>query len=110
MVRGMDRVVVVATLTVKEGMEDRALEILRPVVDGTHTEAGCLTYALHRDNNDPLTFVIIEHWTSQVALDNHFVQPHMAELATHAAELLAAPPVVRFCSPLGLGDSVKGTL
>lgn len=106
----MDRVVVVATLTIKEGMEERALAILRPVVDGTHAEAGCLAYAVHRDNADPRTFVIVEHWTSQVALENHFVQPHMAELAAHAEELLAAPPAIRFCTPLGLGDPAKGTL
>ena len=106
----MDQVVVVATLTVKEGMEDRALEVLGPVVDGTHSEAGCLTYAIHRDAADPRTFVVVEHWTSQVALDNHFVQPHMTELAAHAAELLAEPPVVRFCRPLGLGDPAKGAL
>ena len=106
----MDSVIVVATLTVKEGMEDRALEVLEPVVAGTHAEAGCLTYAIHRDNADPRTFVIVEHWTSQVALENHFVQPHMAELATHAAELLAEPPAVRFCSALGLGDPAKGAL
>ena len=106
----MDRVVVTATLTVKEGMEDRALEVLTPVVEGTHGEAGCLTYAVHRDNADPRTFVIVEHWTSQVALDNHFVQPHMVELATHAADLLDGPPVIRFCTPVALGDAVKGTL
>jgi len=106
----MDRVVVIATLTVKEGQEDRALEILTPVVEGTHAEAGCLTYAIHQDNADPRTFVIVEHWTSQVALDNHFVQPHMAELATHAADLLAEPPVIRFCRPLALGDPAKGAL
>ena len=106
----MDRVVVIATLTVREGQEDRALEILTPVVECTHAEAGCLTYAIHQDNADQRTFVIVEHWTSQVALDNHFVQPHMAELATHAADLLAEPPVIRFCRPLALGDPAKGAL
>ena len=106
----MDRVVVIATLTVNEGMEDKALEILTPVIQATHDEAGCLTYAIHQDNADPRTFVIVEHWTSQVALDNHFVQPHMATLAEHAADLLAEPPVIRFCRPLGIGDGVKGSL
>lgn len=106
----MSRVVVIATLTVKEGLEDRAREVLGSVIEGSHTEAGCLTYALHQDSGDPRTFVIVEHWTSQVALDNHFVQPHMAELASHAEELLAEPPVIRFCTPLEMGDPTKGTL
>lgn len=106
----MDRVVVIATLTVKEGLEEQALEVLKPVVEGSHGEAGCLTYAVHRDKNDPRTVVIVEHWTSQVALENHMVQPYMAELVKQAGDLLAEPPAIRFCSPLGLGDPTKGTL
>ena len=106
----MDRVVVIATLTVKEGQEDRALEILTPVVEGTHAEAGCLTYAIHQDNADPRTFVIVEHWTSQVALDNHFLQPYIAALNAAAADLVTEPPVVRFCDPIPMGDAMKGVL
>ena len=106
----MSTVTVVATFNIREGREEEALEALRPVIEQTHDEAGCLNYALHRDRNDPSVLVIVERWTSQIALDNHFLQPYVAQLGTTAADLLTEPPVVRFCDPIPLGDTIKGVL
>jgi quinol monooxygenase YgiN len=106
----MPNVTVVASFKIRAGKEEEALEALRPVIEQTHDEAGCLNYALHRDKNDPSVLVIVERWTSQVALDNHFLQPYVAQLGTAAADLLTEPPVVRFCDPIALGDPIKGVL
>ncbi len=106
----MSTVTVVATFNIREGREEEALEALRPVIQQTHDEAGCLNYALHRDRNDPSVLVIVERWTSQIALDNHFLQPYVAQLGTAAADLLTEPPVVRFCDPIPVGDAIKGVL
>ena len=69
-----------------------------------------ISYALHRDNSDPDSMVLIERWRSQDDLDAHFTQPHMAEMGSLAAELLAEPPRIIFCSALPAGDPVKGVL
>jgi len=106
----MSNVTVVATFTIIEGREEDALEALRPVIEQTHDEAGCLSYALHRDKNDPKVLVLVERWTSQIALDNHFLQPYVAGLGSAAAELLSEPPTVRFCAPIPVGDPIKGVL
>jgi quinol monooxygenase YgiN len=106
----MANVVVVALLRVHEGRGEEAAEALRPVIEGTHGEAGCLTYALHRDRSDPDRFALVERWTSPVALEAHFQQPHMSGLAEIAGELLAEPPQIVFCDPVALGDPVKGAL
>ena len=106
----MSSVVVVAMFTAKEGRVEVGGAGLTPVIEQTHAEAGCLSYALHRDANDPQTLVLVERWTSQVALESHFQQPYMAGIGELAAELLAAPPVIRFCAPEPLGDPVKGAL
>ncbi len=106
----MSNVVVVATFKAKEGKVDDVIAALTPVIEQTHDEAGCLSYALHRDVNDADTLVLVERWTSQVALESHFQQPYMASLGEAAAELLAAPPGLFFCSPLPVGDALKGTL
>lgn len=106
----MSQVVVTATFQVKEGHVDEGIAALTETITATHAEAGCLSYALHRDRHDPNTLVLIERWTSQVALDAHLQQPYVAALGAKAAELLAAPPQVRFCEPVPLGDPMKGTL
>jgi quinol monooxygenase YgiN len=106
----MSNVVVVATFKAREGKVDEVIAAITPVIEQTHDEAGCLSYALHRDVNDSDTLVIVERWTSQVALESHFQQPYMAALGAAAGELLASPPGLFFCSPLPIGDVTKGTL
>ncbi|MCB0857468.1 MAG: antibiotic biosynthesis monooxygenase [Solirubrobacterales bacterium] len=106
----MDEIVVVAILTVKEGMSDRALEVFRPVIEATHQEPGCVSYALHRDNSDPDRLVLVEKWLSQDDLDAHFQQPHMAEMGSLAGELLAEPPLIVFSSAIPVGEPDKGLI
>lgn len=106
----MSSVVVVASFKAREGKVEEVIAGLTPVIEQTHGEAGCLSYALHRDTNDPDTLVLVERWTSQVALESHFQQPYMAGLGELAADLLAEPPVLRFCTPLPAGDPLKGSL
>ena len=106
----MSNVVVVATFKVQEGRVDEAITALTPVIEQTHDEAGCLAYALHRDVNDPLTLVLVERWTSQVALESHFQQPYMESLGQLAADLLSEPPTLNFCTPVPVGDDLKGAL
>lgn len=106
----MSSVVVVASCKAREGRAEEVIAGLTPIIEQTHAEAGCLAYALHRDVNDPDTLVLVERWTSQVALESHFQQPYMAGIGDVAAELLAAPPVLHFCAPLVVGDAMKGAL
>ncbi len=106
----MSQVVVVASFEVQEGKAAEAEAVLRETIEATHAEAGCLNYALHRDRDDANTFVLVEKWTSQVALDAHFTQPYVAALGEKAVGLLAAPASIRFCEPVPVGNPTKGTL
>ncbi len=104
------QVVVVATVEVLPGREDEALALVGELVDATHDEAGCLAYALHRDLDDPRRFVLVERWTSPVALEAHLLQAHTRAFSERIGALVAAPPVVTRTSPVPLGDPVKGAL
>lgn len=106
----MSQVVVVATFVAREGSEEQVIAALEELVTATHAEAGCLAYAVHRDIADPRAFVLIERWTSQIALENHLLQPYVTAVGGRAAELLDAPPQVRHSTPVSLGDPVKGSL
>ena len=104
------QVVVVATAEAVPGREDELLAAVEALVSATHDEAGCLAYAVHRDLEDPRRLVLIERWTSAVALESHLMQPHVRAFGEAVGSLVAAPPVVTRTTPLGLGDPMKGTL
>ncbi len=106
----MSEILVVATLNVEEGMVDEAIAGLRPLIEKTHQEDGCLAYVLHRDVNDPNTLVFVERWASQDALNAHAQQPHMLELVELAGTMLSEPPQISFCESLGIGDGPQATV
>jgi quinol monooxygenase YgiN len=102
--------VVIAHLQVQPGHEAEVEEALAELVAATHAEAGCQTYALHRDPEDPCAFTFVERWTSMVALENHRQQPHMAAFGARAGGMLAGPPAIHVVDALPLGDPMKGAL
>ena len=68
---------IVATLTVKNEADKADLEnALHRVVDGTRTEEGNISYVLHQDINNPMTYIIFEVWKSQEAIEIHNQTPH----------------------------------
>lgn len=103
-------VVVVATVQVKPGSEDAALAALETAIAATHGEEGCLSYALHRDYENPQRFVMVERWASREALEAHFGTPHLGALFAALPDLVAAPPEIIRTEPVPLGDATKGVL
>jgi quinol monooxygenase YgiN len=105
----VDDVTVVAVAKVKPEHEERALELLRGVIEGSHGEDGCVKYTLHRSKNEAGTFTIVERWRSQADLDAHFGQPHMAAMQ-EVFGYLEEPPTILFCEPIAAGGDEKGLL
>lgn len=104
----MSEVTVVAVAKIKPEHEERALELLTGVIEASHTEDGCVKYTLHRSNNEPGTWSILERWRSQEDLEKHFGQEHMAPMQ-EVFGYLAEPPTILFCEPVPVGGD-KGTL
>ncbi|MEM1144815.1 MAG: putative quinol monooxygenase [Pseudomonadota bacterium] len=44
----------------------------------TRSEAGCIQYDLHRDNDDPAHFTFYENWESRELWQTHMNAPHLA--------------------------------
>ena len=57
---------------------DGAIAAAREMMEESHKEPGCISYAFSADLSDPGCFRIFEEWESQEALDAHFAAPHMA--------------------------------
>lgn len=106
----MSTITVVALAKFKPGTEDAAVAAFTKAIEQTHTEEGCINYALHRSNTDPQQYVVVERWADQAALDAHFQQPWMGTLFSDLADYLVEPPAIHFLAPLPIGDPVKGAL
>jgi len=93
-----EKLVVIARLTAKEGQADALGETLKALIAPTRAEAGALDYVLHRDAEDPRTWIFYESWRSRSDLDAHFEQPYMKALLARAPELLEGDVAMTFCT------------
>ncbi|NVZ69631.1 putative quinol monooxygenase [Pseudomonas costantinii] len=84
-------VVIINTQPGKGSEQIAAFETLAPQVRAEH---GCLQYDLHPVAGNPDSFVLIEKWASQDALDAHHVAAHMVEAAKHNPSFRAGPATV----------------
>lgn len=57
---------------------DKAIEAAAEMMRESNREAGCISYVLSADLEDPGLFRIFEEWEDEDALKAHFKTPHMA--------------------------------
>lgn len=68
----------VATIPARPGSEDVIRAALTTLAEATRQEEGCLAYDLFESASTPGTFVTVERWTDQAALQAHLATPHVA--------------------------------
>ncbi|WP_225729453.1 MULTISPECIES: putative quinol monooxygenase [unclassified Nocardia] len=86
---------VVAEFRAATGQEDRLRTALEAMIEPSLSEAGCLAYQPYVDPNDAAHMVVVEEWTSEAALDEHFATAHFAHVAEVLERILAEPLVLR---------------
>ncbi|MES2820514.1 MAG: putative quinol monooxygenase [Pseudomonadota bacterium] len=78
----------IATLT---ALPDQAAAVeagLRQLVPPSQAEAGCLQYNLHRHQDDPRVFSMIEQWQDADALKAHQQTAHFLAFGQRCGSLL----------------------
>ncbi|MCW2758988.1 MAG: antibiotic biosynthesis monooxygenase [Nocardioidaceae bacterium] len=73
----MSELHVVATIPAKPEAADAIREALQTLATASRGEEGCLSYDLYESAAAPGTFVTVERWTGQDALDAHMQTPHI---------------------------------
>ncbi|MYM35659.1 antibiotic biosynthesis monooxygenase [Duganella sp. FT94W] len=76
----MKELIIVATITAKEGYEVLVREALQQVVPPSRAEAGCIRYDLHIDLGNHASFIMLEAWCDEAALAEHEATPHFQQL------------------------------
>jgi quinol monooxygenase YgiN len=79
---------VVATITVKPGMEREFEAVARRLVAEVRAhEPGCTLYALHH-GEAPGTYVFLERYVDQAAVEAHRAAPYFKELGRKMGEYM----------------------
>ena len=82
----MSEIQILAEMEVKETDRSALLELMRHLVTESRKEAGCLRYDFVEQLDNPLSFVVVETWKSQAAIDEHNATPHFAKLGDFFAK------------------------
>ncbi len=96
----MSELHVVATIPAKPETEDAIRAALQALAAESRKEEGCLAYDLYESTSAPDTFVTVERWTDQEALDTHMASPHVAEAFGAAEGALAGEVAIHPLTPI----------
>jgi quinol monooxygenase YgiN len=72
----------------------------------SRAEPGCLLHTVHRDVEDPLRFVFLEHWADRAALAAHFEVPASLGFVSAVGDLAADRPTLEIYE----AEPVRGPL
>lgn len=78
----------IATITARPGQEAAVEAGLGLLVAPSQAEAGCLQYNLHRHQDNPAVFSMIEQWQDAAALSAHQQTAHFLTFGKTCGALL----------------------
>lgn len=64
--------------------------ICKTQVQKSRKEPGCIDYGYYEDAMEPGTFIFVEKWIDQAALDFHFAQDYCSDFIKRARKLASA--------------------
>lgn len=74
----MTNLTIVANIHANEDKIELVKTELQKLINITRSEAGCLQYDLHQDNENPAHFMFYETWESRDLWQTHMNAPHLA--------------------------------
>jgi quinol monooxygenase YgiN len=73
--------VLVVRMTVREGEEERAAELIGRLAAATQQEPGNVHYIAHRAVDDPSVFMFYEQYADKAAFEAHGASEHFKSIA-----------------------------
>ena len=93
---------VIATLEARPEREADLEAALTVLLTHTRQEPGIRRYDLYRDSTRPATFVMVEAYADEAALEAHRGSAHYLEVREHAGDWLSAAPLVAVLAPVAV--------
>ena len=88
-------IIVTGSVRARPDTIDDAIALSLAHVHRSRAEPGCLMHSVHRDVEDPLRLVFLEHWEDGEALAAHFAVPESGEFVNQISALAAEPPAIQ---------------
>lgn len=85
-------IIVTGSIRVRPDSIDDAIALSLEHVHRSRSEPGCLLHSVHRDVEDDLRLVFLEHWKDRAALAAHFEVPASLDFVTALGALANEPP------------------
>jgi quinol monooxygenase YgiN len=85
-------VIVTGSIRARPDSIDRVLALSLEHVQRSRREPGCLLHSVHRDVEDDLRLVFLEHWADVDALRTHFQVPDSGAFVNAVVALADGPP------------------
>ena len=75
----MSKLTIVAHITAKSDKIELVKAELQKLINTTRSEAGCVQYDLHQDNQNPAHFMFYENWDSRELWQKHMGARHLQD-------------------------------
>lgn len=86
--------IVTGSVTARPDTLEELVAVSLEHVRRSRTEPGCLLHSVHRDVEDDLRLVFLEHWADADALRAHFAVPASGEFVREARRLAAGATAI----------------
>ncbi len=70
------------------------LELVKPLIRASNEEAGCIKYELHKALNMDNTYMMVEEWKDQAAIDFHNQTEHFTSIVPRFNDFMTEEPKV----------------
>jgi quinol monooxygenase YgiN len=87
-------VIVTGSIQARPDSIDQVLALSLAHVRRSRQEPGCFAHSVHRDCEDALRLVFVEHWADADALRAHFWVPASGAFVQEVSALAAGPPEI----------------
>ena len=98
----LNEVHIICELRCETANRDRVRELALMFVEPARREPGCLYYHLHQRRDEPNTFLIMDGWTDQAAVDAHASNAHVAKVMKALSPLLTFGPSLTFTTRVSI--------
>ena len=87
-------ILITGAVSVRPEHLDEAERICVEHCQRSRAEPGCLHHKVHRDLEDELRLVFVEHWEDRASVDAHFAVPASHDFVEAVTAMASEPPTI----------------
>ena len=101
-------ILITGTVAVAPKDREAMLALGRTQVANSRAEEGNVSYGFYEDMLQPGTFVFVERWRDQAAVNTHFAKPYSGAFVTQVRAIALNAPAIELYEVAGVRTIVPG--